>query len=178
MRSAKRWVGPVAVVLALVFDVAGSRAAGPMPGIDLGPPLILRLEGVLEPTLEAARAAGNDIVSMQVLGGDGHATLRYLGATDARTIGGDNALFGKDVLAMVAPFNPNFLLTGPPAMLERVEQLAPHSRVVLEGLVTRGGRTYYLRKVEEVAPDHAARTRHSMSSPAEVRSVSSLRKRS
>jgi hypothetical protein len=56
---------------------------------------------------------------------------------------------------MVAPFTPNFLLTGPPAMLERIKRLAPHSRVVLEGLVTRGGRTYYLRKVD-VADDGKA----------------------
>ena len=84
---------------------------------------------------------------MQMLGGEDPRT-HYLGATDARTVGGDNVLNGKDVLQIVAPFSPNFLLTGPPAMLERISRLPPHSRVVLEGLVTRGGRTYYLRSVE------------------------------
>jgi hypothetical protein len=133
--------------IALLIWQAGFAGAGRIPGVNLGPPLILRLEGVLETTPEAARGAGIDVVSMQVLGGD-DTRLRYLGATDARTIGGDNALFGKDVLAIVAPFAPNLLLTGPPAMLERIEQLPPHSHVVLEGLVNRGGRTYYLRKVE------------------------------
>ena len=139
----------IVCAIAVAIWPSGVVRAGQIPPVDLGPPLILRLEGVLETTLEAARAAGNDVVSMQILGGDDHAT-RYLGATDARTVGGDNALFGKDVLAMVAPFTPNFLLTGPPAMLERIRRLAPHSRVVLEGLVTRGGRTYYLRKVDVV----------------------------
>src|SRR5262249_18813469 len=118
-------IGPAIIAIVLLILSPGSARAGSVPPIDLGPPLILRLDGALEATAQAARGPGIDVVSMRSLGG-GDTTLRYLGASDARTIGGDHFLFGKDVLAMVAPFWPNFLLTGPPAMLDRIAQLPPH----------------------------------------------------
>ena len=128
---------------------AGVGGPGP-PFPNFGPPLILRLEGVLERSREGARTHGFDVASLGFLGGEDD--RRWLGVTEARTIGGDQSVDGKDVLAAVAPFTPNLLITGPRELTDGLRSFPPGTRVVLEGLVDRGARTYYLRRSER-APD-------------------------
>jgi hypothetical protein len=67
---------------------------------------------------------------------------------DARTVGGDQALFGKDVLAMVDPFEPNFFVTGAEDLVRQVRDAPPGAALRIEGLVSRGSRVYQLRSVE------------------------------
>ena len=116
---------------------------GPLPNV--GPPLLLRLDGTIEESKEAARAKGFDVVSLGFLKGD---ERRWLAVTDVRTVGGDQPLFGKDVLAIVAPFDPNLLVAGADDLVRKVRDAPPGTALRIEGLVSRGSRVYQLRSVE------------------------------
>ena len=118
--------------------------AGPFPG---GPPLLLKLEGVIQTTNAAAQRTGFTVTSLAFAGGRTD-EQRWLGVTKARTVGGDQPLDGKDVLAVVAPFTPNFLVVGPKELVARLRDAPPGTAVRVEGLVNRGARTYFLRRVE------------------------------
>jgi len=139
------------VALALLATAAVAVAqhapgvSGPFPNV--GPPLFLKLEGVIQPTREAAKGSGFTVTSFAFLGGKTE-VQRWLGVTKARTVGGDQPLDGKDVLAVVAPFTPNFLVVGPEGLVAELRDTPAGTAVRLEGLVNRGSRTYFLRRVE------------------------------
>ena len=138
---------PHATIAALLF--AATAAAQRAPGIqgpapNVGPPLILRLDGIIADSKEAAAGKGFAVESLAF---SGSATRRWLAVNDARTIGGDNYLDGKDVLNILAPFDPNLLLVGPPDLVARVRDIPAGTPFRLEGLVDTGGRTYLLRSV-------------------------------
>ena len=148
MLAAMARVSLVALALLATAAVALAQHApglGPFP--NLGPPLLLRLEGVIQPTRAAAEQTGFTVTSL-ALPGESAEVQRWLGVTKARTMGGDQPLNGKDVLAVVAPFTPNFLVVGPKDLIARLRDAPPGTAVRLEGLVSRGSRTYYLRRVE------------------------------
>ena len=130
--------------------VAGGAAAQHVPGVSgafPGPPLILKLEGVIQPTKSAAERSGSTVTSFAFAGSPAR-EVRWLGVTKARTVGGDQPLDGKDVLALVAPFTPNFLVVGPKELVARLRDAPPGTAVRVEGLVHRGSRTYLLRRVD------------------------------
>jgi hypothetical protein len=134
-----------AAVLALVL-AAGQAAAVVEPGMpNVGPPLILRLDGMVAARRERLPGAFT-VVSLGLLDGRREAR-RWLAVTEARTIGGDNALLGRDVLERVAPLDPNFLVVGPPVLLARLRKAPPGTRLRLEGLVSVMSRTWLLRDV-------------------------------
>lgn len=110
-------------------------------------PLLLDLDGVLEPTAAAARAHGFDVTSIGFLGRDPR-IIRFVGVTRARTVGGDPPLDGKDVLRLVAPYTPSLLVTGEPALVARLHEAPDGATIRVEGRVGRGSRTYLLRHVE------------------------------
>ncbi len=137
---------------ALVFFAAASVASAQRSG-GLGPlqnaeqPLLLRLEGVIQPTKAAARRSGFTVTSL----GFAHASAedeRWLGVTKVRTVGGDQVLNGQDVLNAVAPFEPNLFVVGPDDLLAKLRDAPPGTAVRVEGIVTRSSRTYFLRRVE------------------------------
>jgi hypothetical protein len=137
----------LATALALVVTTASLVAAQaqiPLPNVRA--PLILRLDGTLARDKATARAQGFTAVTLGFLDG-GPADVRFLAADDARTIGGDHPLLGKDVLNAVQPFDPNFLLAGPQPIVDQVRTLPGGTRIRLEGLVDPGSRVYYLRSV-------------------------------
>lgn len=136
-------------LLALV--AAGGLAAAVEPPAAPAPPLILRLEGVIHRTKAGATGSGFTAVSLGFLGGSSD-VQRWLGVTKARTVGGDQALDGKDVLALMAPYSPNFLVAGAARLVEQLRDAPAGTPVRLEGLVRRGSRTFYLRRVEVAAP--------------------------
>ena len=138
--------------LALAAALAATLAAAPVATAqprgawpNISPPILLQLEGTIHDGAEAARKAGFTMLSVGFYGYDAQ---RYLGVDDARTVGPETALDGKDVLAEVAPLHPNLLVTGPPAMVRTLLDLPQGKRVRTEGLVMGGSRTYYLRSVE------------------------------
>jgi len=149
MAAAVRSVSPL-VILACAAGLLAQIP--PLPNV--GPPLLLRLDGVIEASADAARGKGFTVTSLGFLGTDAR---RWLGVTDARTVGGDNALDGKDVLALVAPFTPNLLVAGPEELLRQLRDAPPGSHVRVEGLVDRGSRTYYLRRIESGGAKHSKR---------------------
>ena len=137
----------VVALLAMAACAAAQRVpgvAGPFPG---GPPLLLKLEGVIQPTKGAAQRTGFTVTSLAFADG-GTYEHRWLGVTKARTVGGDQPLDGKDVLAVVAPFTPNFLVVGPKELVSQLRDAPPGATVRIEGLVNQGSRTYFLRRVE------------------------------
>ena len=159
MRSRDRLRGVVALAILVASADAAAQLPPPLPNV--GPPLILRLEGAWQPTRAAARAAGFTVASFAFLG-DAPATTHWLGVTDARTVGGDHPLDGKDVLNALAPFVPNLLIVGPQDLVSRLRGAAPGRRLRVEGLVDRGARTYYLRHVDlDVGPAARVRPSHS-----------------
>ena len=119
-------------------------AAGDLPLPNVGPPLLLRLEGKREPTAEAARAVGFTVASF---GFTGDGSRLWLGVDDARTVGGDHPLDGKDVLEAVSPYTPNFLVAGSADLVSALRSAPDDAPLVVEGLVLRGSRIYYLRSV-------------------------------
>jgi hypothetical protein len=138
-------------VAALALVAAAGLAAGVEPPSVSAPPLILRLEGVIQRSKAAATGSGFTAVSLGFLGGTAD-VQRWLGVTKARTTDGDQALDGKDVLALVAPFTPNFLVVGADKVAERLRDAPAGTPVRVEGLVRRGSRTFYLRRVELDGP--------------------------
>ena len=134
------------VVLVLLTCAPLAFADTLPPVLPGGQPLLLRLEGELLQTADEARAKGGDFATLGFLDGEGG--NRVLGIEKARTIGGDHSLLGKDVLNVLKPFEPNLLLTGPPDLVDKVRRAPPGAKVVLEGLVHRAQRTYYLRDVK------------------------------
>src|SRR5690348_9922544 len=120
----------LAALLVLSAAAAAQRLPGPPPGI-AAPPLLLRLEGVLADTPEDARRTGFAVVSLGFVKSDAR---RYLGVTKARTFGGDQPLNGGDVLDIVAPFTPNFLVTGSDDLVANLRDVPPGTPVRVEGL--------------------------------------------
>jgi len=133
----------------LVLGALGSAALAldTLPRPNVGPPLILRLDGVLSASVEEAKRIGFTAASYAFLGTDDVAVSRWIGVTDARTIGGDNAVSGKDVLDSLAPYRPMFLVAGTPAITAQLRDASVGATVRVEGLVDRASRTYYLRSV-------------------------------
>ncbi len=131
--------------IALAATLALAVAQQP-PWPSVSPPILLQLEGTVHDTSEAARKEGFTALSLGFYGREG--VQRYFGVDEARTVGPETSLDGKDVLDDLAPLRPNLLVTGPPAMVESLERLPEGARVRMEGLVRRGSRTYYLRSIE------------------------------
>jgi len=141
-RVATRLASGLALVV-LLSSGAHAQIQTPLPNV--GPPLILELDGIVEPTPEAARGKGSDTASLGFFGSD---ERRWLGVDKARTTGGDQPLNGKDVLAIVAPFTPNLMVAGPPDLVASLRDAPPGTNVHVEGLIDRGSRTYYLRRIQ------------------------------
>ena len=123
----------------------GGGLSGPLPNAE--PPLLLKLEGVIQPTRAAVQRTGFTVASLAFAGGSTD-ERRWLGVTKARTVGGDQPRDAKDVLAVVAPFTPNFLVVGAKDLVARLRDAPPGTAVRVEGLVNQGSRTYFLRRVE------------------------------
>jgi hypothetical protein len=134
----------------LIVLCCAVAAATQIPAPRLGPALLLRLEGVLTTDRAAADEAGFTATSFAFLG-HGPEADRWLGVTDARTVGGDVPVLGKDVLDAVAPFNPNFIASGDADQVKALLALPPGTAIRIEGLVDRGSRTFLLRSFEERA---------------------------
>src|SRR2546428_1879370 len=138
-------------VLAVLAMAAGAVAqhvpgiSGPFP--NAGPPLLLKLEGVIQPTKAAAERTGFTVTSLAFAGGPTD-ERRWLGVTKARTVGGDQPLDGKDVLAVVAPFTPNFLVVGPKDLVAQLRDAPPGTPVRVEGLVNQGSRPSFLPRAQ------------------------------
>ncbi len=130
----------------LILRATPALSTGGPPEINIRAPILLRLEGQVAATRDAALKTGFTAVSLDLLGDDAHRS-RWIGVTEARTLGGDQFVMGKDVLAAVAGFTPNLLVTGPPALVTALRDAPPGTPVRMEGLVDRGSRVYYLRSV-------------------------------
>ncbi len=140
-------MGRLATALALLATTARlvvAQAQIPLPNARA--PMILRLDGALAPDKATTRAQGFTAVTLGFLDGGPH-DVRFLAADDARTIGGDHPLLGKDVLNAVEGFDPNFLLAGPKPIVDQMRTLPGGTHIRLEGLVELGSRVYYLRSV-------------------------------
>ena len=134
-------------IVALLFAASAAAQRGPGiqgPAPNVGPPLILRLDGLIAESREGAVGKGFSIVSLAFSGDD---TRRWLAVKDARTVGGDNYLDGKDVLNILAPFDQSLLVVGPADLVGRVRDASAGKPLRIEGLVDTGGRTYLLRSV-------------------------------
>src|SRR5437660_9894630 len=134
----------LAIALLAIAAVAAAQrvpgVSGPFPG---GPPLLLKLEGVIQPTRAAVQRTGFTVASL-AFAGSSTDERRWLGVTKARTVGGDQPLDGKDVLAVVAPFTPNFLVVGPKDLVAPLRDAPPGPAVRVEGLVHQGPGTSFL----------------------------------
>ena len=154
MITTRRPIRPSAFIpaaFALIAALVAGDAAwgvpvspGPFPS---GGPIILRLEGVIEPTPDASKRAGGFTVASFAFLGDHSEESRWLSVTDARTVGTDIAVDGKDVLEAVAPFEPNLLVAGMADVVADMRDAPPGTALRVEGLVEPGSRIYYLRSV-------------------------------
>jgi hypothetical protein len=133
---------------AVLLGIAVAAAATEIPSPKLGPALLLRLDGVVGMDRAAVEKAGFTVTSFTFLG-HGPEANRWLGVTDARTVGGDVPADGKDVLDAVAPFRPNFIASGDPALVKPLLALPPGTALRIEGLVDRGSRTFLVRSWEQ-----------------------------
>jgi hypothetical protein len=137
--------------LCLCLGLASVAAAGNLPLPIVSPPILLRLSGQFVESRDAARTRGLEGVSL----GLGSST-RWLGVLTARTFGGDRFLNGRDVLAAVAPLQPNLIVVGPPDLLARLEDAPAGVPLEIEGAVARGPRTLLLRNVTVHLPPTTA----------------------
>src|SRR5439155_497343 len=134
-------------VVALLAMAAGAAAQRVPPFPATGPPLLLKLEGVIQPTRAAAERTGFTVTSLAFAGAP-TGEERWLGVTKARTVGGDQPLDGKDVLAVVAPFKPYVLVVATKELVAQLRDAPPGAGDRIEGLVNRGEDTYFPRRVE------------------------------
>lgn len=138
----------LSVWAALITVLGAVGASGiDLPPPKLGPALLLRLDGVLTRDEAAAARVGFTVASFGFLGHGADAD-RWLGVTDARTVGGDVAVDGKDVLNAVAPFTPSFLASGAPEQVKALLAVPSGTAIRIEGLVDRGSRTFLVRSFE------------------------------
>jgi hypothetical protein len=146
MRSFLRILGVVLVMAAM------AAVATELPSPRLGPALLLRLDGVLTADHAVAEKVGFTVASFAFLG-HGKDADRLIGVTEARTVGGDVPADGVDVLDAVAPFKPNFLASGAPALVKDLLALPDGTAIRIEGLVDRGSRTFLIRSFERREPE-------------------------
>lgn len=142
----------LAIAVALSLATGADRTCAhlvPLP--DVGPPLLLRLKGVLTDSRAAASTQGFTVVSFGFAAAPA-SVERWLGVTDVRTVGGDQAVSGKTVLWSVAMWQPNFLVEGPPDLSAALQRIPPGTQVEIEGLVVRSPNGYLLRSVRADEP--------------------------
>jgi len=151
MSRLRALVALVAIVVGLPGD-AGSqtRPSGGRPE-----QVLLRLEGTMQAGTKRG-AVGFTIVSLGLLGS--RPATRFLAVEEARTIGGDPGVLGKDVLDAVRPFEPDLLVGGPTALMERLYGAAVGDRITLEGLVKVSSRRYFLREALVISPETTTTT--------------------
>ncbi len=145
MRSLVRVLGAALVLVSI------AALATELPSPKLGPALLLRLDGVLTTDRAVANTAGFTVASFAFLG-HGKDADRLIGVTEARTVGGDVPADGVDVLDAVAPFDPNFLASGAPALVTDLLAVPSGTAIRIEGLVDRGSRTFLIRSFERREP--------------------------
>lgn len=145
MRSTPHWL------LTATLLVTAIASATDIPAPRLGPPILLRLDGVIGTDRTAAKAAGFTVTSFQFLQ-HGRDDDRVIGVNDARTVGGDVGVLGKDVLEAVAPFDPNFIATGPAPLVRDLLAVPSGTAIRIEGMVDRGSRTFLIRSFERRDP--------------------------
>ena len=131
-----------------LLAMAVARADQPWPLI--APPIILRLEGSFHATADAARKEGFAVLSVAFSCQEG--VQLWFAVDDARTLGPDMPLSGKDVLGDMAPLWPNLVIAGPPVMVESVVRFPDGARIRMEALVRRGSRISYLQSVAPAPP--------------------------
>jgi len=146
MVATRRPIRASAFVPAAVALIVGLMARDAAWGVPLSPGP-LRLEGVIEPTPDASKRAGGFAVASFGFLGDPSGESRWLSVTDARTVGTETAVDGKDVLEAVAPFEPNLLVAGTADVVADMRDAPPGTALRVEGLVEPGSRLYYLRSV-------------------------------
>ena len=136
--------------IGLALAVLLASPAGPRAGVNVPPigvrQLILHLEGTMASDRATAAAVGFQAVSFGVKGQDPLLRL-WLGVDKAYPLG-DYPVLGKDILENVYMYDPNFFVVGSRDMVRRFLDLQPGTRVVLEALVDRGSRTFFLRHVD------------------------------
>ena len=142
-------------LVAILVGLAGGVRSQPRPSGGRPEQVLLRLEG----TMQAERkrgAVGFTVVSLGLLGS--RPATRFLAVEEARTIGGDPGVLGKDVLDAVRPFEPDLLVGGPTALMERLYGAAVGDRITLEGLVKVSSRRYFLREALVISPETTTTT--------------------
>jgi hypothetical protein len=141
----------IGLALALLLASPAGPRATVAPPIQVRQ-LILHLEGTMAPDRATAATLGFRAVSFGVKGQDPRLRL-WLGVDKAYPLG-DYPVLGKDILENVQMYDPNFFVVGDRELVRRFLDLQPGSRVVLEALVDRGLRTFYLRHVDVAAGPH------------------------
>ena len=140
--------GRLRIGLALALLLASP--AGPHASVGVPPirvrQLILHLEGTMAPDRASAATLGFQAVSFGVRGQDPRLRL-WLGVDKAYPLG-DYPVLGKDILENVRMYDPNFFAVGSREMVTRLLAVQPGTRVVLEALVDRGSRMFFLRHVD------------------------------
>ena len=127
--------------MALVAFAIAARA-GDLPRLNVGPPLLLRLEGSFAPDRAHAVATGPDAVRMSIAGHD-----RWFSARVARTVGGDQPVSGRAVLNALAPYQTSMRVVGSADLVRRFDDAPDGAPMSVEGLVDIGSRYYLLRSV-------------------------------
>jgi len=130
-----------AIALGLLFVTASAGVAREPPSVDVRPPLVIRLEGHFASDRTEAAANGADAVSMRVRDRD-----RWFSAVRVRTVGSDQTRSGRDILADLAPLQPNLIVVGAEDLVRRLDGARVGTPVVVEGLLS-GSRTLLLRDV-------------------------------
>src|SRR6185503_12903810 len=105
-----------AIALGLLFVTASAGVAREPPSVDVSPPIVIRLEGPFASDRTEAAANGADAVSMRIRGKD-----RWFSALRVRTVGSDQTRSGRDILASLAPLQPNQIVVGAEDLVRRLD---------------------------------------------------------
>jgi hypothetical protein len=141
MLKVLRFLGVWAIVMLLV-GAAGAAGFGDTE-------YVLTIHGTIAADAQGAGKAGYQARSIGFQGAAAD-TVHWVGVVSAQANEGD-AFLGKDLLDRLDGFTPNMLAVGKEGLLAKLRGAPAGSRVVLNGILDTGSRTYLLNSVT-VAP--------------------------
>ncbi|HLK10200.1 MAG TPA: hypothetical protein VKW76_02350 [Candidatus Binatia bacterium] len=134
---------PLLLVAAFLLAAAGV-AAGPVGGR----PIRLRVTG----RLAASRATAARTIAALALEIRGEAASRWLGVTDARTLPHADPIAGQNLVQALLPLGGRLRLSGPAALLARLQRAPIGSRITIEGMGFAGDPNLLVTRVNVAEP--------------------------
>ena len=113
--------------------------------------LMFGITGQMAASKDAAAKVGFQAISLGLPQSATPDKLYWIGVVTARGWNAD-PFVGKDVLGQVIGYSPSLIVSAKPALLEKIQQAVPGSRISVEGILNTESRTYLVGTVQVTPP--------------------------